>query len=595
MIKHYVGARYVPKFATPVEWAADTSYEALTIVTFNNASYTSKIQVPPTVGNPANNPQYWALTGNYNAQVEQYRQETENYNAQVESYKLAIEALNADIKDIFVTPEMFGAKGDGTTDDSKAVQDAINTGKTVIFTNKEYYLPTGITITLTSQLRFNNTVLYANTSIPIITITGVRSDTEIDRVEKRFVVTLSGKCTLRGEGNETGIKFDSEYGQMMQTIEDVTFFNLNKGIDFSGPDIWGITLIRNKFTGCKYGIYYNLGNNSSEKLSCIDASTGNCEYILYNATNAGGYFIFENCSLDYCGCIIYDGNSPYSQGNYYINNSHIENIGLADGIHGDYTGYIRKTGGLGTRLTINNSRIVQSMDNVVGKMNDSLSKIVYHNCYFQSLSKSGNKPLSTSTPVESYDSVLQPSSSNYIIFPGFYHGNGNNYIPLFFGDSTFPNSSSITKPDTITLTNGTVFSDLWNGHSVRITSNASVSLDTMSVTYELPYNAFKTDQLLLASRTYGNGYIDAEISWVTSSGSVIKNIPSVLKEHAPALNALIAKTKSVPSVFDSRPVTVIPQWPLADKIIVTIHFYVVSTNTLADSYAEFNAIYFCSV
>ena len=77
MVKQYVGARYVPKFASPVEWASNTSYEALTIVTFNNASYTSKVPVPPTVGNPANNPQYWALTGNYNAQVEQYRQETE--------------------------------------------------------------------------------------------------------------------------------------------------------------------------------------------------------------------------------------------------------------------------------------------------------------------------------------------------------------------------------------------------------------------------------------------------------------------------------------------------------------------------------------
>lgn len=75
MVKQYVGARYVPKFASPLDWAAGTSYEALTIVTFNNASYTSKIQVPPTVGNPANNPKYWALTGNYNAQVEQYRQE----------------------------------------------------------------------------------------------------------------------------------------------------------------------------------------------------------------------------------------------------------------------------------------------------------------------------------------------------------------------------------------------------------------------------------------------------------------------------------------------------------------------------------------
>lgn len=73
MAKQYVGARYVPKFASPVEWAPSTFYEALTIVTFNNASYTSKVPVPPTVGNPANNPQYWALTGNYisNDQLEQ--------------------------------------------------------------------------------------------------------------------------------------------------------------------------------------------------------------------------------------------------------------------------------------------------------------------------------------------------------------------------------------------------------------------------------------------------------------------------------------------------------------------------------------------
>ena len=99
MVKQYVGARYVPKFASPVEWTADTSYEALTIVTFNNASYTSKIQVPPTVGNPANNPKYWALTGNYNAQVEQYRQETENYNAQVEDYRQSVGNYNAQVEE----------------------------------------------------------------------------------------------------------------------------------------------------------------------------------------------------------------------------------------------------------------------------------------------------------------------------------------------------------------------------------------------------------------------------------------------------------------------------------------------------------------
>ena len=75
-VRNYVGARYVPKFADPVEWQANTSYEAMVVVTYNNSSYTSKIPVPPTVGNPAENSKYWALTGNYNAQVEEYRKAT---------------------------------------------------------------------------------------------------------------------------------------------------------------------------------------------------------------------------------------------------------------------------------------------------------------------------------------------------------------------------------------------------------------------------------------------------------------------------------------------------------------------------------------
>lgn len=76
-VRQYVGARYVPKFADPLEWQSGTSYEALTVVTYNNNSYTSKIPVPATVGNPANNTNYWALTGNFNSQVETYRRTTE--------------------------------------------------------------------------------------------------------------------------------------------------------------------------------------------------------------------------------------------------------------------------------------------------------------------------------------------------------------------------------------------------------------------------------------------------------------------------------------------------------------------------------------
>lgn len=67
----YVGARYVPIFAG--EWDATKTYEPLTIVMWQGNSYTSKTFVPAQT--EISNEDFWALTGNYNAQVELYRQE----------------------------------------------------------------------------------------------------------------------------------------------------------------------------------------------------------------------------------------------------------------------------------------------------------------------------------------------------------------------------------------------------------------------------------------------------------------------------------------------------------------------------------------
>lgn len=73
MTRQYIGARYVPLFADPIEWDNLRSYEGLTIVTYKGTSYTSKKNVP--VGIELDNKEYWVATGNYNTQVENYRKE----------------------------------------------------------------------------------------------------------------------------------------------------------------------------------------------------------------------------------------------------------------------------------------------------------------------------------------------------------------------------------------------------------------------------------------------------------------------------------------------------------------------------------------
>ena len=80
----YVGARYVPKFAEPIEWDTERGYESLTIVTYKGESYTSKCPVPP--GIDIKNTRYWALTGAYNAQVEEYKNQVKDLSQQVTGF-----------------------------------------------------------------------------------------------------------------------------------------------------------------------------------------------------------------------------------------------------------------------------------------------------------------------------------------------------------------------------------------------------------------------------------------------------------------------------------------------------------------------------
>lgn len=58
--RQYIGARYVPIFARPVEWDVNRSYEAFMVVLDEGVPYTSKKPVP--VGVDIENAEYWVKT-----------------------------------------------------------------------------------------------------------------------------------------------------------------------------------------------------------------------------------------------------------------------------------------------------------------------------------------------------------------------------------------------------------------------------------------------------------------------------------------------------------------------------------------------------
>lgn len=92
-VTQYIGARYVPLFADPLDWSNAMEYEPLTIVLHQGNSFTSRQFVPK--GIDISDKAFWANTGNYNAQVEQYRQEVLRFDGRITTAQsTADEALN---------------------------------------------------------------------------------------------------------------------------------------------------------------------------------------------------------------------------------------------------------------------------------------------------------------------------------------------------------------------------------------------------------------------------------------------------------------------------------------------------------------------
>lgn len=89
-VTQYIGARYVPLFADPLQWDSTRAYEPLTIVYDEGNSYTSRQYVP--AGKLLTDGAYWALTGNYNAQIEQYRSEVATFSDRISQNAGAIAA-----------------------------------------------------------------------------------------------------------------------------------------------------------------------------------------------------------------------------------------------------------------------------------------------------------------------------------------------------------------------------------------------------------------------------------------------------------------------------------------------------------------------
>lgn len=117
-VTQYIGARYVPRFYEnsqgTAEWRSGVLYEPLTIVTYNGNSYTSKLPVPANIGNPSDNPTYWAATGIFNQQVEALQNSVNDLSERFETIEGVQEEQEKQITEITTKRVIFIGDSYGT-------------------------------------------------------------------------------------------------------------------------------------------------------------------------------------------------------------------------------------------------------------------------------------------------------------------------------------------------------------------------------------------------------------------------------------------------------------------------------------------------
>lgn len=150
----YQGRRYVPKIFG--EWQNGLLYEALTIVTYKGDSYTSKKDVP--VGIDISNNGYWVQTGNYNAQLQNYKNEVNRLKVEVEEGRLGEESLKALNEKFLAWLEVLSNKTILSSGDVVGLENALIKGGTIELNEGSYSLSKNLVCNKNVILRGNGKV-----------------------------------------------------------------------------------------------------------------------------------------------------------------------------------------------------------------------------------------------------------------------------------------------------------------------------------------------------------------------------------------------------------------------------------------------------
>lgn len=262
---------------------------------------------------------------------------------------------------LFVTPQMFGAVGDGVADDTQAIQamfdDVAGVGK-VYFPHGNYLTTVPIVVEQVPDIEMDGMIMSNHAGVALDL--GTDTFTIIDKTIKLKVKKKSTKY----EAGSVGLLLHSAARNTFY-LDTVNNFETNvRLLSTGGKGIWFNTFHLNNLNSAKYGLYLDGSNDGwindnlfiGGSISVDSDSTGitidhggsnvflkqglegagTCVHIIYGGTNS---FLQSRCEKAIYGLVVDEGNNNIMQSNYalpeFVNNSRYTTNGIIQpGIHG---------------------------------------------------------------------------------------------------------------------------------------------------------------------------------------------------------------------------------------------------------------------
>lgn len=177
----------------------------------------------------------------------------------------------------YVTPEQYGAVGDGSTNDATAIQDAINSGSLVLFGAKNYRVNSAITLNGSKMAMGSGslTVISTTSNISIFSITGANNTIQN--------ITFKGNNTGTSQRGISAVGVATFTLYYISNIVSNCYFENLGGAGVYATNIIGTSNGNNHegafkvsnsiFKSCNYGIYFD---TRAEYNSIIGCSASQC-------------------------------------------------------------------------------------------------------------------------------------------------------------------------------------------------------------------------------------------------------------------------------------------------------------------------------